>query len=183
VTAQPRRGVNLWVLGLGLLIPLPIVALLVWGFGRDPHALPNMLEGRQAPDFALRDIDGNEVSLQALRGKPVVLNFWSTWCQPCKLEHPHLLATARKYGDRVAFYGVIYEDKPAPIRAYLARKGGAYPHLVDPGSRTAFAYWVAGVPETYFINHAGKIVEKVSFPVSQAFLSERLDALLEAAKQ
>ena len=175
-----KGKVNVWILLGGLLVLLPFGLILAFSYGRDPRALDSMLEGKQAPPFVLKTLEGETVSLADLRGKPVVLNFWSTWCQPCKIEHPVLLEAADIYRD-VAFYGVIYEDKANATRAYLKKAGAAYPHLIDPGSRTAISYGVAGVPETFFIDHEGRIIDKVSLPVSREQMYPLLEKMLQEA--
>lgn len=173
-----RRGrINLPILIGGLGVSFAILLLLAVSFGRDPRALENVMEGREAPLFTLRDLDGQTWSLEALRGKVVVLNFWSTWCQPCKREHPELLSSAKSYPE-VVFLGVVYQDSTAKVRGYLKQKGTAYPHLEDPDSRMAIDYGVAGVPETYFIDKKGVIRKKVASPVNSAFLGEQLEVLL-----
>ena len=88
-----------------------LVSLLYSGFGKDPHAVPSMLEGRPAVAFDLVDLNGTRVTLQSLRGTPVILNFWSTWCQPCKIEHPYFQDAARAFPG-VKFFGMLYGDEP-----------------------------------------------------------------------
>ena len=89
---------NWRVLTAGAVVTVPLVALLAAGFGRDPKLRSNALEGREAPPFALKTIDGEPFSLADAKGVPVVVNFWSTWCQPCKIEHPVLMDAAQAYG-------------------------------------------------------------------------------------
>lgn len=163
-------GVNLYILVGGLGFTAALVAVLFGGFGRDPKAVPSMLVDKPAPDFALKTLVGDTVQLDDLRGKPVILNFWSTWCQPCKVEHPLLLAVPREYPD-VAILGVVYADEPAKVALYLKEAGESYPHLVDPGGRVAIDYGVAGVPETFFIDANGTIVHKQSGPVDAGLLA------------
>lgn len=173
-----RRGAVNWKILLGgLLVIAPLVWILYSGFGKDPHALPSTMEGRPAPAFMLQDLDGAPVSLESLRGTPVVLNFWATWCLPCAQEHPYLVEGSRAYAGRVAFYGVLYGDKAESAREFLAKKGAAYPTLVDEDQSTAIDYGVAGVPETFFIDSQGVIVRKVSGPVNMAALVEILENL------
>ena len=175
--AAGRRGVNKRVLAAGLVCVVPLLAVLVLNLGRDPHAVRSPLVGRPAPPFAMVPVGGGPaVSLEGLRGRPVVLNFWATWCVPCFQEHPVLTRTAAARRD-VAFYGVVYQDEEQRIVEFLQRQGSAYPTLVDPGSRTAIAYGIAGVPETYFIDARGTIVDKWSGPLSQDMLDERLRRL------
>ncbi len=114
------------------------------------------------------------MTLASLRGRPVVLNFWATWCVPCFEEHPVLVSTARSLGDRVRFVGVIYEDSEEQVRGFLARQGSAYPSLMDPGSRTAIAFGVFGVPETYFIDAEGRIAAKHIGPLDARSLQAKL---------
>jgi len=162
-------GVNWKVLAAGAALTAPLVAILATGFGKNPQLESNALEGRKAPVFTMTVLgeDGETVDLASLRGKPVVLNFWSTWCQPCKIEHPHLVQAAKVYEPQgVVFYGVLFSDEPANAARFLEREGHAFPVLYDPAQRVAIDYGVSGVPETFFISPDGQIVEKVSGPVS-----------------
>jgi len=172
-----RAGrVNLWILIGGLAVSLPLIGLLATGFGKDPNAIPSVLENREAPGFRLIDIDGREHSLPSLSGKPVVLNFWSTWCGPCKMEHPALQQAARQ-NPGVTFLGIIYSDDTEKVRRYLKKAGSSYPTLVDEGNRTAIDYGVTGVPETFFIDAQGVIRRKVSAPLSPPYLAQFLSEI------
>lgn len=168
--------VNWKILIAGLVIVLPLVAVLASGFGNDPHALPDERTGDPAPTFALVDLDGQPWDLAALRGRPVVVNFWSTWCGPCKFEHPLLLAAAKAFPD-VVFLGVIYSDETDAVRRYLQRAGAAYPHLEDPGGRLAIDYGVGGVPETFFIDRSGKIAYKQVGPLDGPTIQAQIDRI------
>lgn len=170
---------NWKILAAGGLVVIPLVWVLAEGFGRNPRALPSVLEGKPAPSFALETLDGEKVSLADLRGSPVVLNFWATWCTPCLQEHPLLLEAARRYTSRgVTFLGVLYGDEPPAARTYLKKHGSAYPTLLDPAHRTAIDYGVGGVPETFFIDRNGQVVLKVSGPVTPDTLVGTLEAML-----
>ena len=170
---------NWKVLTAGLVVTIPLVAVLAAGIGKDPKHRSNALEGRKAPEFNLKTLDGDPFSLNAAEGKPVVVNFWSTWCQPCKIEHPVLLSAAQTYGPLgVHFVAVLYQDDASKARAFLNRSGSHWPTLEDPGGRTAIAYGVAGVPETFFIDATGTIVRKVSGPVSQDIMVATLEQML-----
>lgn len=170
---------NWKVLAAGLLVVVPLVAVLASGIGNDPKGVSNALEGTPAPDFTLQTMDGEPVTLASLEGKTVVLNFWSTWCQPCKLEHPHLQQAASVYGQQgVVFLGVLYNDEVQKAKPFLKRNGSVYPTLVDPGQRVAIDFGVAGVPETFIITKNGDIVQKFSGPVSYQVLAQSLEPLL-----
>jgi cytochrome c biogenesis protein CcmG/thiol:disulfide interchange protein DsbE len=170
---------NWKVLGVGLGVVVPLVALLAAGFGRDPKLRSEATVGKSAPSFALEQVQGGHFDLEAYRGSPVVVNFWSTWCQPCKIEHPVLLGAAKTYGPAgVRFVAVVYQDEPANVRRYIKQYGSAWPTLLDPGGRTAISYGVAGVPETFFVDREGTIVHKVAGPVSQSVMIQTLESLL-----
>ncbi len=169
-SANPTKPrINIPILVIGLLFTLGLVAVLASGFGKDPHRLEvDALIGEQAPRFFLEDLDGNTHSLADSIGREwVVLNFWSTWCGPCKLEHPELLRAAKLWPD-VKWLGVIYQDDPTKIRAYLQRHGSAYPHLIDPSGAISVDYGVTGVPETFFIDPRGVVVKKFAEPIGLA---------------
>jgi cytochrome c biogenesis protein CcmG/thiol:disulfide interchange protein DsbE len=157
------------------LVTLPLIALLAFGFGRDPHRVPFALAGKPAPDFTLRTLEDKELGLTSLRGKPVVLNFWSTWCEPCKLEHELLQQAARFYGEAVQFVGVVYQDSNENARAYLEQHGSAFPQLADPDSRVAIDFGVAGVPESFLLDASGVVMEKQAGVLNGQLLRDWLD--------
>lgn len=169
MTKTKNQGVNWTILGLGLVLVIPLIVLFARSFGNDPHAVPSMLEGKAAPAFTLTDLDGKTWSLEQLKGRPVILNFWSTWCGPCKQEHEILQQGARQ-NPGVKFLGVIYADEPDACSRYLERAGTSYEHLVDGTGRVAIDYGVAGVPETFFIDGAGMIQHKQVGPVTPQLL-------------
>ena len=164
-----------WRLALlvSALVVVPLVLLLASGFGHDPHALPSTLEGRPAPEFTLQPVDGSPaISLAALRGRPVVINFWATWCVPCQAEHELLQEAAQIYGDRVQLLGIVYEDSLPQVQRYLQRHGNSFPQLLDPDSRAAIDFGVAGVPESFVVDAAGQLVHKEAGMLSVAILQQ-----------
>ncbi len=170
------RNKRLWVLGLGALLVVPLVVVLYLNLGRDPHLIRSPLIGKPAPPFTLRPVGGGApVTLESLRGRPVVVNFWATWCMPCLQEHPHLQAAARRFGDQAVFLGVVYEDEERAVMQFLARYPSPYSTLMDPQTRTAIAYGVQGVPETYFIDRQGVIVAKYAAPMDVETISRLVD--------
>lgn len=169
---------NRRVLIVGGLLVAPLLVMLASGLRHDPREVVSPLIGKPAPEFALTDLDGRTLRLVDLRGQPVVVNFWATWCQPCAAENPIFAALARRYAGRARFVSVIYQDTPEAIRAYERQRGSWGPALVDPESRTAIRYGVYGVPETFVIDARGVIHEKVTGMVSFDGLTRSLEALL-----
>jgi cytochrome c biogenesis protein CcmG/thiol:disulfide interchange protein DsbE len=162
--------VNRKVLVAGLVVSAPLIVLLVMSLGRDPQKFDSPLVGRQAPRFALAPVGGGEaVSLDALRGKAVVVNFWATWCTPCFQEHPVLVAGAQRFAD-VVFLGVIYQDEENKVERFVRERGESYPSLMDADGKTAIAYGVYGVPETFFISPDGTIASKYVGPLTAGLL-------------
>jgi cytochrome c biogenesis protein CcmG/thiol:disulfide interchange protein DsbE len=168
-----------WVLGLGLAAAAGVLLFVLGrGFGRDPHEVPFMLKGKPAPAFTLRRLDtGAPITLAELKGKPVVLNFWASWCAPCKVEHPVLAWGARRFAGEAQFYGIVFEDTEENARTFAAPVDPAFPQLLDERSRMAVDYGVSGVPETYFIDAAGIIRDKFVGPIDARSLAQRIASL------
>ena len=165
---------NTKVVVVGTAVSLPLLVVLAVSLRFDPREIPSPLIGTQAPVFELVDLDGETVNLSELYGKPVLINFWATWCQPCIVEHPVLVDGARRYQGRAEFLGIIYQDEVEKIERFMAVRGDWGSTLVDPNSKVALAYGVYGAPETFVLDRSGKIVEKVVGAMSPS----RLDALL-----
>jgi cytochrome c biogenesis protein CcmG/thiol:disulfide interchange protein DsbE len=170
--------VNRKALLVGALLAVPLLTVLAVALDFDPHVVESPLVGAAAPAFRLASLEGDVYDLRELRGKPVLLNFWSTWCPPCMEEHPLFTAAAERYSGRVHFLGVIYQDDPEKIRAFGSRYGAWGPSLIDPNGEVAIAYGVFGPPETFFIDANGKIVDKVIGAVRPDYLVETLEAML-----
>jgi cytochrome c biogenesis protein CcmG/thiol:disulfide interchange protein DsbE len=169
---------NWRVAGIVALLVLPLLWVLGWGFGHDPHAVPSVLESRPAPAFTLQSLDGKSVSLAGLRGRPVVINFWASWCEPCAVEHGALQAMAKAYDGRVQFLGIVYQDTAENAAQYLKSQGNAFPQLLDPDTRVAIDYGIAGVPESFVIDAQGVIRKKFVGVLNPGDLSAVLDPLL-----
>lgn len=180
-----RRRRNRWVVLGAVLGGVALLTLLLsFGLSRDPTVIRSALIGRAAPDFALRTLDGSRtVRLSDLRGQVVVLNFWASWCADCRIEHPNLAGAWQRYRERgVVLLGVAFQDRASASRAYLAEVGGDWPQLADPDSRTALAYGVYGVPETFVVGPDGRVAFKQVGPVGFDRLSEAITSLLPESR-
>lgn len=171
---------NRTVLVVGSLIGAALIAVLFLSLGKDPQHIDSPLVGRPAPPFALKAVGtGDTIDLQQLKGRPVILNFWATWCGPCYEEHPTLVQNARILGDQVQFVGVVFNDTEDKIQSFLRERGTAYPTLLDEQGKTAIAYGVGGVPETFFINRQGTIVAKYEGPMTSDIIQANLQKALQ----
>ena len=172
-----------WGLVVGFIVAcLALLGVLYKGFGSDPHEVPFMLKGQPAPPFTLRAIDSPlRVEMKQFKGHPVVINFWASWCGPCKMEHPVLEWGSRQFSSEAQFLGVVFEDTDDNARRFLAQMGASFPQLSDPLSRVAVDYGVAGVPETYFIDSDGIIRGKHVGPIDPQTLADRLKELAQRA--
>jgi cytochrome c biogenesis protein CcmG/thiol:disulfide interchange protein DsbE len=166
---------------IGLGIAIPVVVVLGYGLTRDPRFIASPLPGKEAPDFTLPMLEaGDSISLAELRGNVVIVNFWASWCIPCRQEHPVLLDAARRYADQpVRIIGIAYNDSPEDSRRWLEELGQAYPSLIDQGSRTAIDYGISGVPETFILDRNGVVAFKKFGPLTRAELTAKVDSLLQ----
>lgn len=135
--------------------------LLVYGFTRDPRYIASPLIGKQASSFTLTLFDGKTIRLEDFRGKAVFLNFWASWCPPCRAEARTLEAAWQSYKDRdVVFLGVDIQDTEEDARAFIKEFGITYLNGRDASAKIAINYGVWGIPETFFIDRQGRITFK-----------------------
>ena len=158
----PRIGRLGW-LTLGAASLVGLAAGLAW-FRSPPVApsatgtlVPAPAVGSPAPDFTLTTLDGEPLHLSDLRGKVVALNFWATWCAPCRLEMPDLQARADQFPDRLAVVGVNFAETAEEIEAFRKDVGVRFPLLLDPKAEVQGLYRVLGYPTTFFIDEEGVI--------------------------
>ena len=174
-----------WLRVTGLLIAVSTIVfavVLASRFGSDPGLVESPLIGKPAPDFELVTLDGTErVALSDLRGDVVVINFFASWCLECRNEHDDLVATADAFSDRgVRFVQIGYQESPASSLTYLEEAGISEhtSYLADTGSRTAIAYGVFGIPETFFVDSNGIVVGKIIGESDALTLGATLDTIL-----
>ncbi|MDQ7843035.1 MAG: TlpA disulfide reductase family protein [Armatimonadota bacterium] len=185
----PRTGPPRAALGI-LFWLIPVAALLlIIGYAavrkQQPASITAALARGQrppAPEFRLPRFDGGTLALSDLRGRAVVLNFWASWCVPCKDEAPLLERAWREYRDQgLVVVGVNIQDLEPEARRFIAQTGATYLQVRDRDGRVSRAYGTTGVPETFFIDRNGRIVSK--FPgaaVEWRIWEEAIERLLGA---
>lgn len=174
---EESRSVAPWRrLLITLAVLLPLIGILAYGFMRDPRYINSPLIGQQAAPFTVTLFDGKKLSLDDLRGKTVFLNFWASWCPPCRAEARDLEAAWQRVKDSdVVFLGVDIQDTEENARAYLKEFNVTYPNGRDLSGKVAVDYGVWGIPETFFIDPQGRITYKHVGSLGTALITARLD--------
>jgi len=169
---------------LAFLIPAALFAVLLAmfaiGLRHDPHLLPSALIDRPAPDFSLpglyQSTDG--LARNDLDGRVTLVNFFASWCAPCREEHAQLMALARRPG--VTLDGVAYKDKPEESRRFLDLLGNPYRHVgIDRAGTTAIDFGVYGVPEPYVVDSTGRIRYRHVGPLTADDINAKIVPLIE----
>ncbi len=171
-----RGGARRWLRwSWAPVLVLALLVLLVMGVLRSPG---HPGRGSAAPAFTAPRLDGRgTLSLDAFRGRPVVLNFWASWCGPCKSEAPLLEGAYRRYRGRVAFVGVDVNDARSDARAFVRRHGITYPNVFDADGSIYRDYGLTGQPETFFIAPDGRIAAHVPGALYRGLLEHELQRL------
>jgi cytochrome c biogenesis protein CcmG, thiol:disulfide interchange protein DsbE len=165
-----------------------LAGLFMFGLlrGHPDRDIPSNLLGRQAPTFELPVYEryvgdfGPVLSLEEHRGRPMIINFWASWCGPCYEEAPHLERIWRRFGDEVLVVGIQTQDRDARSqgRAFIEQFGLSFPNLYDNDSRVSIAYGLFGVPETFFVARDGTVVYKHAGPVTEELMTRQIEAML-----
>ncbi len=147
----------------------------------DPRGVPSVLIGRRPPDFALPPVEGADLptfasSDIAAPERPVVVNFWASWCVPCIIEHPHLMALHRQ---GVPVFGVNHKDRAPDAVAFLRRHGNPFARLgADTPGRVSIDWGVYGVPETYILDRRGVVRWRWAGPLTPELMASDVRPLL-----
>lgn len=137
--------------------------------------------GYLAPDFTLETLDGDTFTLSELRGQPVVVNFWATWCPPCRAEIPHFQQASRMYNGQVAIIGVDDGEPRDRVVPFVQEMGMTYPVPLDLSSEVSRRYRVNSLPTTFFIGADGVIANVHIGIINQAVLDEKIEALIRGS--
>lgn len=176
----PRKSKIRFALVMPIIAFLGVSVALGWGLTRDPREIPSALIGKPVPDFALPPVQGRSLGLSStdLRGEVSLVNVFASWCTACREEHPLFMRLAEL--GSIPLHGLNYKDRPADAEAWLDTLGDPYMRTgADRNGRVAIDWGVYGVPETYVIDHEGRIVFKHVGPVSEAVLRQKILPIVE----
>ena len=191
---QPTKSTGSKFVWVGLVIVI-LIGVGVWGAlnftsladSVDAAAVENVaglepapVTGHPAPDFTLRTLDGQAVSLSDFQGQPVIINFWATWCGPCRVEMPHLQEAYTAHRNDVVILGVnlTERDNPDDVPGFVEEFGLTFPILFDEDGQVANEYKAFGQPASIFVDEAGVVHTVFYGPVNRAFIDARISELL-----
>ena len=186
---MPSRAKPLLVVGIPLLIFVVVLVVGMVRSGRDggPPGVTETLgevavTTEKNADFLVTTLVGSELRLSDLRGSIVMVDFWSSWCPPCRAEAPVLVEAYERWSKLgVEFVGISIWDDEDDVRDFVMRHGIAYPNAIDDDGGIAVEFGVKGIPEKFFVNAEGEIVRKVNGPNTSQSLDEVLTEMSDAA--
>ena len=180
---EPKKKFPKLVFAVAVIVSLGFLGLLGWGIlNKEPiTGLSGItLVNRPAPDFTLKTFEGATISLSDLRGRPVVINFWASWCPPCRVEAPLLERTWRAYKGRgVAFIGVDLQDRLEDALRYIREFDITYPNGPDPTGEISINYGVSGLPVTFFVSKKGEILRRWVGAIEQEMLISAIREIMK----
>ncbi len=174
----PRRRLTLWIAVVVAAAVVALVAVMATRPAAQDVGRASPLVGKQGPPIAGTTIDNTNAQLADYAGKWVLVNFFATWCVPCRTEHPELVRFASQHGSDVQVLSVIFDDNASTVRSFRSQHGGGWPMVTDPGGRISVSYGVRGLPESYLIDPAGVVVAKLVGGVT----AEKLNRVLDQSK-
>ena len=176
-----RRHAARWIAAATGVVFLALVVVLATRAPATTRLSDSPLLGQKAPPLAGTTIDGDAYDITGERGRWVVLNFFATWCVPCRQEHDDLVRFQARHlqtGDATVV-AVVYDDPASAVRKFRAEEGGDWPMVLDPSGRVALDYGVRGIPESYLISPDGFVAAKITGGIR----AEDLEKLLSQAKR
>lgn len=179
---EPNNFFRKSVLVIAALVIVGFLGLLIWGMlNKEPiTGLSGItMVNRPAPDFTLTTFEGTAISLEDLRGKPVVINFWASWCPPCRIEAPLIERTWREYKNRgLIFLGVNIQDRKEDALNYIREFDITYPNGPDPTGEISIDYGVSGLPVTFFVSSKGEIVRRWVGAIEKSVLISSIEEIM-----
>ncbi len=186
---MPSRKIPILAVGLPLLVFLVVLIIGMLQSSRDVgrpgvnDTLGEVAVSTDAnADFLITTLEGRELKLSDLRGSIVMVDFWSSWCPPCRAEAPILVEAYDRWSKLgVEFVGVSIWDNEDDVRTFVERHGISYPNAIDEDGSIAVEFGVRGIPEKFFVNQEGEIVRKINGPNTAQSLDEVLTQMSDAA--
>ncbi len=180
---EPKKIPRIVAVAITIIVFIGFFGFLVWGMlNKQPiTGLSGItMVDRPAPDLSLTTFNGATISMAGLRGNPVVINFWASWCPPCRLEAPLLERTWRTYKDRgVIFIGVDLQDREGDSLRYIREFNITYPNGLDSTGEISIDYGVSGLPVTFFISRKGKIVRRWVGDIEKRVLISSIEEIMQ----
>ena len=175
-----RRGLAFVAAAVAAVVLVPFIFVLATREPATDRVTESPLVGRAAPPIVTETLDGEPFDLDELRGQWVVVNFFATWCTPCRVEHPELVsfAEAHEEAEDAAVVSVVFDDDPANVDEFFDEEGGDWP-VID-GSGVIFDWAVAKVPESFVVAPTGLVAAKITGGVTQAGLEQLINELAGA---
>ncbi len=178
---------NRWLFFAPLAIFVVLLAVWAWGLNdkRDPNALPSQLIDKAMPVFALPDLAGSGSPSLATSdlddGQVKLLNFFASWCVPCRIEHPHLTTLAKEA--KLPVHGIAWKDKPEDALAWLQALGNPYTRIgVDEFNKVGLDFGTTGVPETFIVDQQGRVRYRHQGPLDPLIINETIIPLVLALR-
>ena len=180
---ESKNTIKKLVIAIAAIVLVGFLGLLLWGI-LNKQSLTGLsgitMVNRPAPDFTLTTFKGATISLKSLMGKPVVINFWASWCPPCRIEAPLLERTWRAYKNRgVAFLGVDIQDREEDALSYIREFDITYPNGPDPTGEISIDYGVSGIPITFFVSRKGEIVRRWVGAIEKEVLISAIEEIMK----
>ena len=179
---EPTISARKSAIAITVLVTAGFLGLLLWGMlNKEPiTGLSGVtMVNRPAPGFSLTTFEGDTIYLADLRGKPVVINFWASWCPPCRIEAALIERTWRAYKDRgVVFLGINIQDRKEDALSYLREFNITYPNGPDPSGEIAIDYGVSGLPVTFFIDRKGEVVRRWVGAIETSVLNSSIEEIM-----
>jgi cytochrome c biogenesis protein CcmG/thiol:disulfide interchange protein DsbE len=171
VTFARKRPLLAIALGLAVVsIGLALLAVTTQATTKAPQRVV-------APELPTKVVQGRAVNLASLRGKPAVVNFWASWCEPCRKEAPQLQSVVGKLPHGATLVGVDYMDQATPAHAFIAEYGWTFPLLDDPDGTVGDAYGVSALPNTFILDSTGHVVHRLVGPQTKASIEAALNGV------